>query len=70
VGRDYDEIQKTVIGRMDPGAGGERVDELLSELQSLAGLGITHFHGSLPEAADLTRIQVLGERVIPAVRDF
>ena len=65
-GRDYDEIEKTVMGPLDPGPGGEKVDEVLSNLRAMAELGVTHFHGSLPEAADLTRIRVLGERVVPA----
>lgn len=69
-GRDYDEIQKTVMAPIDPGAGGEQVDQLLESLRGFARLGVSHVHGSLPEAADLTRIRVLGERVIPAVADL
>jgi F420-dependent oxidoreductase-like protein len=67
VGRDYGEIEKTVIGPLDPGPDGERVDDLISEMRRLAGLGITHYHGSVPEAASLRRIEVLGQRVIPEV---
>jgi F420-dependent oxidoreductase-like protein len=68
VGRDYDEIDKTVIGRLDPGPDGERVDEVLTELRGLAELGVTHFHGSVPDAADLARIEILGQQVIPAIK--
>jgi F420-dependent oxidoreductase-like protein len=67
VGRDYDEIEKTVIGPLDPGPDGERVDDLIGEMRRLAGLGITHYHGSVPEPASLRRIEVLGQRVIPEV---
>jgi alkanesulfonate monooxygenase SsuD/methylene tetrahydromethanopterin reductase-like flavin-dependent oxidoreductase (luciferase family) len=70
VGRDYDEIQKTVIGPLDPGAAGENVDALLENLRALADLGITHYHGSVPEVADLTRVAILGEDVIPVIASF
>jgi alkanesulfonate monooxygenase len=64
VGRDYDEIEKTVMTRLDPGADGERVDDLLGALQRLAKLGIEHVHGSVPDVASMTRLELLGERVI------
>lgn len=70
VGRDYDEIEKTVMGPIDPGPGGERVDEVLGALRAMAALGVSHFHGSLPEASDLRRIEVLGDRVIPVAAEL
>jgi F420-dependent oxidoreductase-like protein len=65
VGRDYDDIVKTVMLPLDPGADGEMVDDLLSELERLAGLGFTHAHGIVPEVAGSDRLDVLGERVVP-----
>jgi F420-dependent oxidoreductase-like protein len=70
LGRDYGEIEKTVIGPLDPGPGGENVDELISSMRRLAALGITHYHGSVPNAAEITPITLLGERVVPAVADL
>jgi F420-dependent oxidoreductase-like protein len=70
VGRDYDEIQKTVITTLDPGPGGAGVDDLLAELRRLAGLGFTHVHGSVPDVASITPLELLGERVIPVAADF
>jgi F420-dependent oxidoreductase-like protein len=70
VGRDYDEIEKTVMGPLDPGADNEKVDGLIEDLQRLAGLGITHYHGSVPDVATITPIEQLAERVIPVVADF
>ncbi|SNQ46099.1 putative monooxygenase [Frankia canadensis] len=66
VGRDYDEIEKTVIGPLDPGPGGEKVDELLADMRHLATLGITHYHGSVPGVETLRPLELLGERLIPA----
>lgn len=70
VGRDYDEIEKTLMIPLDPGDGGEHVDEVIEKLRYHAGLGFTHCHTSLPDAASLSRIRVLGEKVIPAVADL
>jgi F420-dependent oxidoreductase-like protein len=67
VGRDYDEIEKTVMGALDPGPQGERVDDLIREMHRLADLGVQHYHGSLPDVASLHRIEVLGQKVIPEV---
>jgi alkanesulfonate monooxygenase len=67
VGRDYDEIEKTVMGPLDPGQKGERVDDLIRQMQGLADLGVQHYHGSLPDVASLRAIEVLGQKVIPEV---
>jgi alkanesulfonate monooxygenase len=70
VGRDYDEIEKTVMGPLDPGADGEKVDALLDQIEQMGKLGITHYHGSVPEVASMTRLELLGDRVLPAVADL
>ncbi len=70
VGRDYDEIEKTVIGPLDPGADGENTDTLLADLRRLANLGITHYHGSVPNVATLRPLELLAERVIPVAASF
>src|SRR5690348_16896439 len=70
LGRDYDEIEKTVMGPIDPGANGEKVDALLTELERLDKLGIDHMHGRLPDVQDLRRIEILGEKVIPVIAQW
>jgi F420-dependent oxidoreductase-like protein len=70
IGRDYQEIEKTVMGPIDPGAQGEKVGELLEELHRLHELGVEHVHGRIPEVTDLRRIEILGERVIPEIAKF
>jgi alkanesulfonate monooxygenase len=70
VGRDYDDIEKTVLGPLDPGPNGEKVDDLVSDMRRIARLGVTHYHGSVPDAASLRAIQLLGERVVPVVAEF
>jgi F420-dependent oxidoreductase-like protein len=70
VGRDYDEIEKTVIGPLDPGPDGEKVDGLLESMRSFAALGFTHYHGSAPNMSTITPLELLAERVIPVAAGF
>jgi F420-dependent oxidoreductase-like protein len=65
VGRDYDEIEKTVMTSLDPGANGENVDALLEHLRDLAKLGIQEAHGRVVGVERITPLELLGERVIP-----
>jgi alkanesulfonate monooxygenase len=66
VGRDYDEIKKTVITRLDPGPRGERADEILEQLAGFAALGVTHVQTQVPSVQDITPLTVFAERIIPA----
>jgi F420-dependent oxidoreductase-like protein len=66
LGRDYDEIQKTVIVRLDPGSAGEGVEGILAELERYAALGFTHAHTSLKDTSDPAVFEVFGEQIIPA----
>jgi F420-dependent oxidoreductase-like protein len=70
VGRDYDEIEKTVMFNLDPGSDGENVDALLEELHRLAGLGIEEAHGRVPDVWRITPLEILGERVVPVAAGF
>ena len=70
VGRDYDDIEKTVMGPLDPGADNENVEGMVEDMRRLADLGVTHYHGSVPDVATITPIEQLAEHVIPVVADF
>ena len=70
LGRDYDEIEKTVQTRFDLGPNGEHVQRTIEHLHELAELGFTIGHGTLIGAGSLKPIDLLAERVIPAVATF
>ena len=36
----------------------------------MAKLGITHYHGSVPDVADMTRLEVLATEVVGAAADI
>jgi F420-dependent oxidoreductase-like protein len=70
LGRDYDDIQKTVIARLDPGPNGENVDDILTQLQALSALGITHAHTGIPDASSAQTFEIFGEQIIPEAAKF
>jgi F420-dependent oxidoreductase-like protein len=69
-GRDYAEIEKTVQMRWDLGPDGENVEQTIQHLRELAGMGIQVGHGTLIGAGSLRALELMAERVIPAVADL
>ncbi|HVT64969.1 MAG TPA: LLM class F420-dependent oxidoreductase [Mycobacteriales bacterium] len=70
VGRDYNAIEKTVMGPLDPGKKGENTDVLLDAMRKMHDLGVTHYHGTVPEVASIKPLEILAEQVIPAAANF
>ena len=70
LGRNYDDIDKTVIASLDPGADGENVDAILTQLQELAALGFTHAHTGMKDASSPEEFMLFGERIIPEAAKF
>ena len=67
VGRDYDEIEKTVMTPLDLGPDGENVDDdARAAAAELAELGVQHVHTMLPLTGGLGQIELFAEKVIPA----
>jgi alkanesulfonate monooxygenase len=70
LGRDYDDIHKTVMTALDPGEHGENVDAILAQLRELATLRVTHTHIYIKDASSRTDIELFGERIIPEAAKF
>jgi F420-dependent oxidoreductase-like protein len=66
VGRDYDEIEKTVLFNFDLGAKEERVGEIVDGLRRMAGMGFTVAHGGLRNAWDTKQFEVFEKEIVPA----
>jgi alkanesulfonate monooxygenase len=69
VGRDFDEIEKTVMMPLDPAPDGS-VDDLLRRLEEMAGLGVQHVHSRLKDVHTLRPIEILGEKVVPQIAEW
>jgi F420-dependent oxidoreductase-like protein len=65
VGRDYDEIEKTVMSFVDLGPEGEKADEVLAHLAELAALGVTHLHTGVADGSRTDELELFGDRIIP-----
>jgi F420-dependent oxidoreductase-like protein len=61
IGRDYDEIERTVMAPLDP----SDLDGLKTEIRRLAGLGIQEMHGIVPNVSELDNLRILGREIIP-----
>ena len=66
VGRNYDDIEKTVMAPLDIGPDGEQSDAVLAQLRDYAELGVTHVHTWVPLANGLRQIELFAEKIIPA----
>ncbi len=69
-GRDYDDIEKTAQTRYDLGDNGENVNRVIEHLHQVAELGFSQVHGSLLRVSQPGQLDLLAERVIPAVEKF
>lgn len=69
-GRDYGEIEKTVLFPMDPGRSGERAGEMIDQLGALADLGVDTAICAVAGIWDRTAIEIIGRDIIPAVADL
>ena len=69
-GRDYDAIEKTVQVRYDLGENGEQVEQTIEHLHELSELGFTVAHGTLAQVGTLRPLELMAERVIPAMEKF
>ncbi|HKE65831.1 MAG TPA: LLM class F420-dependent oxidoreductase [Micromonosporaceae bacterium] len=67
VGRDYDEILKTVYYRFDTSNGPEK---MLHDLRRLAGLGFQAAIGVVRDVYALKPLEIIGRDVIPAAAEF
>ncbi|HET9060841.1 MAG TPA: LLM class F420-dependent oxidoreductase [Acidimicrobiales bacterium] len=69
-GRDYDEIEKTVLYNFDIGPDGERAGQVVEDLGRLAALGATAAVGSVPNVHDIRPLELIGEKLLPQLRDL
>jgi F420-dependent oxidoreductase-like protein len=69
VGRDYGEIEKTVLMRLQAAEDGS-VDDVLRQLEEMAQLGIDYAHLVIKDVYTLRSIEIFGEKVVPQIADW
>ncbi|TMD19056.1 MAG: LLM class F420-dependent oxidoreductase [Chloroflexi bacterium] len=70
VGRNYDEIEKTSLFTFDLGDNGENLGKVIGGLKWLAGMGIQTVIGHVPKPYETKRLEMIGEKLIPAVANL
>jgi F420-dependent oxidoreductase-like protein len=70
LGRNFDEIEKTAMFNFDVGEKGEKIDKVIGGLRWLASMGIETVVGGVPRIDRITPLEIIGEKLIPAVADL
>lgn len=66
VGRNYNEIEKTVMNRVGT-EGGVNPEKFIEECKRLRELGVTHVITSVPDVYKTEQLDLFGEKIIPEV---
>lgn len=69
IGRPYEEIERTAIGRLDVGSPNS-VRQAIEYCQSVNDAGIEHLIISIPNDYEITPIELIGKQIIPVVAGF
>jgi len=69
-GRDYDEIEKTVLFPMSIAPDGSDAGNLIAMLRNFSDLGVQTVIGAVIGVEDTKRLEAIGREVIPAVAEL
>lgn len=70
IGRDYDEIEKTVMAATRVGTGAQKPEDALEDLRPLADLGVQHVIYHFPGFENLDALRRFGEEVIAPAKNL
>ena len=70
IGRPFEEIERTAIGSIDLRKGAMSMSEAIEYCRSVAAAGIQHLIVSMPGDQQITPIELMGNKVIPALADL
>ena len=70
LGRDPDEIQRTVLMRLDIGENGEKANEAVDTLGKMAEAGAQASIGYLVGVDKMTPLEAIGRDVLPQIKDL
>ena len=70
VGRDYDEIDKSVLSPLEVSPGALTPGEVVGMCRELSEMGFNYVVFNMPNDHEITPIEVIGEEVIPEIRDM
>ena len=68
VGRDYDDIEITVLSPMNVSSDGLTPDDVVEMCTELGEIGVHHVIFNMPNDHEITPIETIGKEVIPKIR--
>lgn len=70
IGRPYDDIERTAIGRLDVGHSAASARQAIEYCRSVSDAGIDHLIVSIANDYEITPLEFIGKEIIPAVAEF
>ena len=71
IGRDYNEIERTLLATVPTNENGINTFEIIENCQTWASLGIQHvIFSAVPNVQELTPLETIGREIIPQVADL
>jgi hypothetical protein len=70
VGRDYEEIERTALGSVNLGAEGMSPEDVIEMCADLGEAGIEHLIINMPNVHEISPLETIGQKIIPAVADL
>ena len=70
IGRPYDEIERTAVGRLDVGHSAASERQAIEYCRSVSEAGIQHLIVSIPNDYEITPIELVGKEIISAIAEF
>jgi len=70
VGRDYEEIERTALGTVNLGPEGMGPDDVIEMCEDLGEAGIEHLIFNMPNVHEISPLETIGQKIIPAVADL
>jgi F420-dependent oxidoreductase-like protein len=67
LGRDYAEVEKTVLSTAHLAPGKMSAEAVIKECRDFAALGVQHMIFNMPNVQDIRPLEVFGREIIPAV---
>jgi F420-dependent oxidoreductase-like protein len=66
LGRDYNEIEKTILGTAHLASGKQSAKDVIEECRGLAALGIRHAIFNMPNVHEIAPLEIFAKEIIPA----
>lgn len=68
VGRDYNEIEITATGRVEPDV--QPASEIIAQCKAAAEVGVQHVMYIVPRLFEMRSLEILAKEIIPAIAEF